>query len=470
MVAAIGSVGGPAEAHGLAQRYDLPIPLNVYLFGAGAAVALSFLAVAGFSRGRGARIQDGCQGRAVLCLPPTACQALGVVSAALFLGLLACGFWGAPDTLKNPLPVAVWAVWWVAFPIFALLAVDLWPVANPWMALFRLCGGATLASQPPPLRYPERLGAWPAVVLYLVFAWMELAWSEGEHPRPLAAAILAYSVLCWMGMALFGPETWLRNADPFARALSLLGRVAPFALTPSGEARTVLVRPYGRALLTNPPANTAALTFVVLLLATVSYDGFLETPFAVTLTETLLDAPALAPFWAALVAANLEPGLVLRAAGLPVASVLLLAAYWAAVASMPSPPDGPSVRARAFAFALALVPIAGAYAIAHYLWFFLVAGQYLIPIASDPLGRGWNVFGTALYLVDFGVVDARFIWSTAIVVVVAGHALAVWTGHRVALRLYGSPAVAMRSQIPMLALMVGYTMTSLWILAQPLVA
>ena len=35
----------PAAAHGFGQRYDLPLPLSLYLFGAAAAVVVSFVIV-----------------------------------------------------------------------------------------------------------------------------------------------------------------------------------------------------------------------------------------------------------------------------------------------------------------------------------------------------------------------------------------------------------------------------------------
>jgi uncharacterized membrane protein len=38
----------------------------------------------------------------------------------------------------------------------------------------------------------------------------------------------------------------------------------------------------------------------------------------------------------------------------------------------------------------------------------------------------------------------------------------------VALNVFGTRRAALLSQIPMLVLMVGYTMTSLWMLAQPI--
>jgi hypothetical protein len=106
---------------------------------------------------------------------------------------------------------------------------------------------------------------------------------------------------------------------------------------------------------------------------------------------------------------------------------------------------------------------------AHYLTYLLTQGQLLIPLASDPFGFGWDLFGTADYRVDLNLVGARFAWYTAVAAIVIGHVIAVWVAHIVALRLFRSHAVALRSQYPMLALMVGYTAISLWILAQPIV-
>jgi hypothetical protein len=52
---------------------------------------------------------------------------------------------------------------------------------------------------------------------------------------------------------------------------------------------------------------------------------------------------------------------------------------------------------------------------------------------------------------------------------VAGHVLAVYLAHVVSLRFFGSPQLALRSQLPMLGLMILYTIFSLWILSQPIV-
>ena len=121
-------------------------------------------------------------------------------------------------------------------------------------------------------------------------------------------------------------------------------------------------------------------------------------------------------------------------------------------------------------YVLTLVPIAIAYHLAHYLSFLAMAWQYLIPLASDPFGVGWDLFGTKNHFIRIGLVDARAVWYIAIGAIVTGHVAAVYLAHRVALKANSDRRAALRSQWPMVALMVCYTMTSLWIIAQPIVA
>ena len=120
-------------------------------------------------------------------------------------------------------------------------------------------------------------------------------------------------------------------------------------------------------------------------------------------------------------------------------------------------------------FVFTMVPIALAYHLAHYFSLLFIGGQYAIPLLSDPLGRGWNLFGTAGYQVDIGFVTPRLQWTVAVVAVVLGHVAAVYLSHVTASRVFRCRSVALKSQIPMVLLMVGYTMISLWILSQPIV-
>ena len=123
----------------------------------------------------------------------------------------------------------------------------------------------------------------------------------------------------------------------------------------------------------------------------------------------------------------------------------------------------------AAAYVYSLVPIALAYQVAHYYTLLLIQGQAIIALVSDPFGWGWNLFGTADYKINPGLIGADFVWYSQIALMVAGHVIAIYIAHVAALRLLRDPKLAMRSQYPMVALMILYTVFSLWILSQPIV-
>jgi hypothetical protein len=101
--------------------------------------------------------------------------------------------------------------------------------------------------------------------------------------------------------------------------------------------------------------------------------------------------------------------------------------------------------------------------------FLLVQGQYIIPLLSDPFGAGWNLLGTAGYRVDIGLVGARFAWYAMVAAIVIGHVTAVYLAHVKAIGLFEAPGAAVKSQVPLTALMVVYTLFGLSIAAQPIV-
>lgn len=84
---------------------------------------------------------------------------------------------------------------------------------------------------------------------------------------------------------------------------------------------------------------------------------------------------------------------------------------------------------------------------------------------SDPLGRGWNLFGTA----DLAVSTSIFSHPTAVAVVqlgavVAGQLLGLIAAHEKAVLL--APRHALAGRWPMLDVMLGYT-TGLVLLFAP---
>ena len=101
-----------------------------------------------------------------------------------------------------------------------------------------------------------------------------------------------------------------------------------------------------------------------------------------------------------------------------------------------------------------LVPIAAVYVLAHYFSLLAYNGQSIAYLASDPLGKGWDLFGTADKAIDYGVIGATAIWYVQVGVLVAGHVCGLILAHDRALALYGKARAATTSQYWMLAVMV----------------
>jgi hypothetical protein len=408
----------------------------------------------------------------------------------LLVLVLVASLAGDQSPTRNLAPTAIWVAWWVGLAYLSALVGNLWALVNPWAAIFGW-GEALLGARRPSRRYPARLGVWPAVLLFLAFAWVELIYTGRSIPAHLGRLVVGYSVVTWAGMALYGRATWLRHGDPFATAFGVLARFAPTeirvtdaeacrrcAIPCAGRDGACLdcgacfdrsapgrrewnVRPFAAGLTNTADVSPSMVVFVLLLLSTVTFDGFTATPAWAALEGTLY--AALTPLGEARLTVIGTLGL----AAFPLLFVLVYLAFARWMAWMGD--DQLTTGTVARLFVLSLVPIAIAYHLAHYFTYLLIQGQLLIRLASDPLGFGWDLLGTARYRPDIGIVGARFVWYMAVVAIVLGHVIAVYVAHVVALRELRGRRAALRSQVPMLVLMVGYTVVSLWIIAQPIV-
>jgi len=449
---------GPAAAHGFGQRYDLPLPFSFYLVGAAAAIAATFVLVAWFVRQ--ARTRPAFE----FALPVPAALVDGVryliatASLVFFVAVVLAGFFGNQNPYRNIAPTLVWIIVWVGVMLASALLGNVWAWLNPWRLMFAAVEAAyrRLGRRPHlsvDLTYPAALGAWPAFGLLFALGWIELVDSNAGSPAQIACLAVGYSALTLIGMFLFGADIWLRHGEVFGVVFGLVARFAPIELRETTRSELV-VRPFGAGLATGPAASRSAAALILLLLSSVLYDGFLATPE-----------------WASLAGALGDPeSMVLRSLGLGGFWLLFASAYLAVCLLMSVLSSGRlGTLDLAGHFAFSLVPIVIGYHVAHYLSYLLVQGQYIIPLLSDPLGRGWDMFGTAGYRVDIAVVGARFAWYAAVGAVVVGHIIAVHLAHKKALDLFATRGAALRTEIPLTALMVVYTIASLTILAEPIV-
>lgn len=490
---------GPAGAHGFGDRYDLPVPLALWVVGAAAAVILSFAIIGVFARDARLRVSyprvNLLRFRLGLFLASSLVVLPLKLAGVVLLGLtVAAGILGSQNPTANIAPTAVWVLWWVGLAYAAALLGNVWALLDPWNTLFgwaeALARRFGLGDLSLAFGYPQWLGYWPATALFLVFAWVELVFPGRAVPGYLSLLAIGYSIVTWGGMLAFGRAVWRQYGDPFELAFGLLARFAPTEIrvtdaslcrrcplpcrerqgdcvdclecsrTAPPAAREWNLRPFGVGFLRDQAVPGSLVAFVILLLSTVTFDGFMATPAWSAIEGALLDRLSGLGDWGFLLVGTL--GLV----ACPLVFVVVYAAFarWVRAAGSGST-TGRVMRA----FVLSLVPIAIGYHVAHYLTFLLTQGQRIIPLASDPLGLGWNLFGTAGDPIDIGLVSARFAWYTAVVAIVVGHIVAVWVAHVVAGREFDSRARALRSQYPMLVLMITYTVVSLWVIAQPIV-
>jgi hypothetical protein len=460
----------PAWGHAFGGRYDLPLPLWLILIGAASAVILSFCIMALFLKHRGeaeeALYLDLLKFPGIAWLSSEfSLNCVRFLSVSIFLLTIFTGIYGDPGTLKNFAPTFVWVIWWNGMAFASALVGNLWSLVNPWKIIFvwfeKITGGIG-----PIYIYPSILARWPAVLLFGIFAWLELISDLGEDPRALAWLIILYSILTWFGMTLFGRQAWLRNADPFSSVFDLLARFAPSI----GIAKRWLLRLPAVGLLDKRPVTFSGVCFVLLLLTTVTFDGILETPLWANLMESVSSVWNLTIFPSSIQNSSLDPIVISKVLALIILPCIFIAIYMAFSLAIAAFGGGYiSTLDVAGYFVLSLVPIAIAYHLSHYLSYMLITGQNIIPLLSDPFGFGWDLFGTVGYKVDIGIVTAKQVWYMGVAAIVIGHVIAVYVAHIMAIRVFAERLAALKSQVPMLVLMIGYTMVSLWVLSQPIV-
>ncbi|WP_137684214.1 hypothetical protein [Haloarcula mannanilytica] len=433
---------GTASAHGgsLAGggRESLTIPTWLFLSTGGAAVGASFL-LASFVTDRAFIERIHGWGRPlsgeferVLGLVG---QLIGVVGLA---AVLVIGFVGPTTARTNLAILLVWVGWWAGLAMTTYLLGNAWATLNPLK---------TLADLLPTLdrSYPDRVGSWPAVAGLLVLVWLEVVSPLADQPRLLASAVAGYSVVTLAGALVFGPDDWFTQADPVERVFRYYGRFAPIGRGEDGLRLRLPGMDLSTPRLVDGPDEVA---FVVALLWVTTYDGLVTTPAWRDLTTPLVE-PGVPPH-------------LLYPVALAIGFGFFLGVYRLAVRLSSDISDTyltPAVLAQRFA--PPLIAIAVGYHFAHYLGYFLVLAPSLAVALASPFADPATV--PTLELPEwFGAI--------ALTSVIVGHLVAIWVAHAAAYDLFPARLQAIRSQYPFIAVMVFYTMTSLWVVSQPEVA
>lgn len=445
----------PVSAHALSgTRFDAPVPLTLLYAAAAVTVLVTALAATRL-------VTTDARERTRKLLPPRATRVLvrGAQALALlvFAVALSQGLTGRQVRAENVATLLAWAVVFDGLALLAALLGSPWRVLAPWTAIYD--GLAALEGRDPTLLNVDtdpsaepgqrvRLASWPALVAFLLLIGVfENLTVLPESPARTAVLLAAYALVMLGGLLLVGRD-WLAHADPIGVFLDLVARVAPLrvARDDDGALAATLRAPWTAT--SEPVASLGRVAFVVAAVYTISFDGFTSTPAF----RGLL-------FWSTDV---LEIPYGVAGVALYLLGFALFLAVFALTARAADALGGRSdTRAAARRLAPTVLPIAVAYEFAHY-------GAYVTTSAARLLEVALAGVGYALELAPLAGVSVQAYWTFEVLVIVLGHVVAVLAAHRAALARYD--ASARRAHLPLTVLMVAYTVVSLWIISQPVVA
>jgi hypothetical protein len=443
-----------AGAHGLVGRADLPIPSWLFAYAAAIVLGASFAALAALWREP--RLEHPKE-RRLFRIPRAVDSVCGVLGIAMFAAVVYAGFAGSDVPTANLAPTSVYVIFWVGIVVLSVLFGDVFRVFSPWRSVGALVAWAARGRRLWPVRnYPARLGRWPAAVGILCFAWMELAYPPTERTDPSQLALIAaiYAGVQLVGMAIYGVEAWSRRGDAFGVYFGMFARLSVWDRREDG---VVQLRPplSGAPRWDGTVAGSVALLCVAI--GSTSFDGFSNGPAWADIS------PHLQSLFGDL-GAGQELALELaNTVGLLAFVGLVTGFYRLGIRGMKTVGRDPGDLLSRFAHTL--VPIAFAYALAHYFSLLVYQSQALGYLISDPLGNGSNIFGTAGRGIDYNVISGAGIWYVQVGALVCGHVAGLILAHDRALGTYSKPAEATHSQYWMLVVMVGFTSLGLWLLS-----
>lgn len=479
------------------------LPLWLFLLGVAAIIGFSFVATEriGPKLAAGKRRDLLRRGRAYRIFRSRWFQpAAQLLMAVMLGGLTYVGLAGS--RVANLAPVAVWTIWWAGLIFVVLVFASAWCFVCPWDGLANLVSRLRLAARVETLslglRFPKRLeNLYPALGLFVLLTWLELGYGVTTNPRSTAYMGLAMAGLAIGSALLWNGKKFCAHLCPVGRVCGMYSNFAPVAIRarkqkacntcttedclngnelgypcPTGLSLKVLdeathctmctecikscrrqnatleLRPFASDLRGGKVPKIDEAWFALALLSLTLFHGLSMTPawenFAPggdSILKALglaLGTPRVATFTIAMVVACAVP--------VPVYYLCcFIASKWAG--------QGVTTGTLFTRYAYSLLPVALFYHLSHNLMHILMEGGSVVPLLSDPLGTGADYFGTAGTHPD-AIIGESTLWYLQVGLIVVGHIFGIVVAHRYAHRLYDDKKSAIRSLLPMTAMMI----------------
>jgi YHS domain-containing protein len=445
-----------------------------------------------------------------------------LVLVTFFLMIIAAGLFGDQNPGLNIAPILTWTVWWGGLVVLIMFAGKAWCYMCPWDAIAGWMERLSFWK-----KKNEGVGLnlrWPrvvrnisiATVLFVGLTWVELGF--GVTMRPAATAYIAIAMLLMAIVSAF-----LFDRKSFCRYGCLVGRISGlYALFSGIEVRrrdrttcrschtnecylgsataygcptfehpgtmkantyciqcgeclqtcphdnlAVNLRPWGEDLRIDGKPRGDEAYLALLMLALTGFHGLTMTPVWQSMTaslETLLPTGRIASFSLGMLTLMTFPVLIYTA--------LVWVSYAITTGRARAMSAGTEGRPLIYSdyfvrYAYCVLPIALFYHLAHNLEHLLMEGQKVIALLSDPFGWGWNLFGTARWIIP-PLVSLDVLWVLQVIFVAIGHVYSLWVANKISRRIFPDRAAAARGQWPMLIGMIAFSVFSLWLLKQPM--
>ncbi len=419
---------------------------------------------------------------------------VGVLAFLIYVGL-------SGSRVANLTPVAVWTIWWAGLIFTVLFLGASWCFVCPWDGLANLLSRLRVAAKVEPLGlalpFPKRLAnLYPAIVLFVGLTWLELGWGVTSNPRATAYLGLAMASLAVVFALLFDGKKFCAHFCPVGRICGLYGNFAPVEIRarnpkvcarcttedclhgngegypcPTGLSLKVVqeatdctlctecikscakhnvainLRPFGADLRPDRVPRTDEAWLTLVLLALTLFHGL-----SMTATWESFE-PGQWSYMKWVTATVGLPRVVGFTLGMAVATAVPIALHWGACRLAARWAGGVSARTLFVRYAVALLPVALFYHLAHNLMHLLMEGQHIVPLLSDPLGRGANYLGTA-DLRPEPLLSESTLWAWQVALILIGHMIGILVAHRIGHRIHADRRAAIKSLTPVFIAMV----------------
>ena len=409
-------------------------------------------------------------------------NSLKSLSIGVLMIILLTSFFGTQNPSENLSPTMVWVIWWIGMGLVSTFVGNVWGLINPWKTIYEwteLVLGKTKTQRNNGIwAYPEVLDVWPAVIFLLILAWLENVFTGSMKPLFLGFSILIYSAVTWAGMIAFGKNVWLKKCDPFSQTFELLSCFSPIEFVESlknprtayfdesHDNKALFLRPLCVGLTDLKRPSYAMMFFIVVFSSNIIYPGILETPFWL----------AIKSYWIGVIQTltgvsiySSLPGYVIDSIGMLLFWRVLFAVYSGVIHFIKffSGTKMQSLELK-LRFIWIVLPLAISFNFAHGVVFFILDGQMIISLISDPFGVGWDLFRTGDYTRNLLIIDAKGAFFLLIGCISIGVLCSIFVANSITNQIIESRRSHFISKLPLLIFNMGFVILSLIIISQPM--